>query len=200
MRDDELTIPPRPPLPVPVRPPLPVRTAEEAARAAAAAADAARAATTTARVSPKARVTTTALKAWASRRVREPRAWLVVYAVTLAAIAFWPVPVDSGAGPFLRTVTRVFPMLTYDRIEFGANVVLFVPWGVLLTFLITAERWLVLPIAFLTTFAIECGQGLALAARTPSVHDIIANTAGACLGMLIAVFSEILARSRTTLP
>ncbi|GAA3032668.1 VanZ family protein [Microbacterium dextranolyticum] len=193
MREDQSVIPPRPP--------LPAQSADDAARAAATAAAQA-AAAQTARAAANAATTTAAAQpeAWASRMVREPRAWLVVYVVTLALIAFWPVPVDSGAGPFLRTVTRLFPMLTYDRIEFGANVVLFVPWGLLLTFLLPTQRWLVLPIAFLTTFAIECGQGLALAARTPSVHDLVANTAGACLGMLIAVFAEILARSRTTLP
>lgn len=196
MREDQSVIPPRPP--------LPAQSADAAARAAARAAATAAAAhaAQTARAAASAATTpaTAHPEAWASRMVREPRAWLVVYVVTLALIAFWPVPVDSGAGPFLRTVTRLFPMLTYDRIEFGANVVLFVPWGLLLTFLLPTQRWLVLPIAFLTTFAIECGQGLALAARTPSVHDMVANTAGACLGMLIAVFAEILARSRTTLP
>ena len=131
---------------------------------------------------------------------RSARAWLSAYAVTLALIAFWPVPVDSGAGPLLRAVTRVFPLLTYARIEFGANILLFVPLGFLLTLILARDRWLVMPIAFLTTVTIETGQAIALSARTPSVLDIIANTAGACLGIVLAVFAETLARARAERP
>lgn len=130
-------------------------------------------------------------------RVRDPHIWLSAYGVALALVAFWPVPVDSGAGPFLRSITHIFPVLTYSRIQFGANIVMFVPLGLLLSFILRRERWLVLPIAFLTSVTIETGQAIALAARTPSVLDIIANTAGACAGMVLAAFIEVLERSRT---
>ncbi|MBN9177802.1 MAG: VanZ family protein [Microbacterium sp.] len=131
---------------------------------------------------------------------RDARAWLVAYGVVVALIGFWPVPVDSGAGPLLRAVTAVFPVATYERIEFGANVLMFVPLGLLLTILLPQSRWLVMPIAFVATVVLESGQAIALSARTPSVLDIIANTAGACLGILVAVFVEVLARSRTAPP
>jgi VanZ family protein len=122
------------------------------------------------------------------------RVVLALYGITLAMIALWPVPVDSGAGPFLRGVTRLLPVLTYARIEFTANILLFVPLGVLLM-LILRRRYLILPIAIAVTVAIECSQGLLLDKRTPSVLDIIANTAGACVGMLIVAMVEGL-RSR----
>ena len=131
---------------------------------------------------------------------RDARAWLVAYGVVVALIGFWPVPVDSGAGPLLRAVTAVFPVATYERIEFGANVVMFVPLGLLLTMLLPQARWLVLPIAFVATVTLESGQAIALSARTPSVLDIIANTAGACLGIVLAVFAETLARARAERP
>ena len=134
------------------------------------------------------------------RAAGDPRAWLVAYGVALALIAFWPVPVDSGAGPFLRAVTRIFPLLTYSRIEFTANIAMFVPLGFLLSVILRDARWLVLPLAFLTTVTIETGQAIALSARTPSVLDIIANTAGACAGMLLAALADLLARSRTAAP
>lgn len=143
--------------------------------------------------------TTVATPTTARALLRSPRAWLVAYAVILATIAFWPTPVDQGAGALLRAITRIIPVLTYERIEFLANIVMFVPLGLLLTLIITSNRWLVLPIAFLTTVAVESVQAVALAARTPSILDIIANTAGACLGMLLAVFIETLARSRAPL-
>lgn len=142
-------------------------------------------------------------KPWRSRwarSARSSRAWLSAYVIVLGLIAFWPVPADSGAGPFLRAVTRLFPVLTYSRIEFSANILLFVPLGLLLTFILESDRWLVMPIAFLTTVTIETGQAIALAARTPSVLDIVANTAGACLGIVIAVFAEKLGRARTAPP
>jgi len=129
--------------------------------------------------------------------VRNPRVWLSGYAIVLALIAFWPVHVDSGARPLLRAITRAIPLLTYPRIEFFANVLLFVPLGYLLTLILVRERWMVLPISFLTTVVIETVQAIALSARTPSVLDIIANTAGACAGMLLAAFVELLARSRS---
>lgn len=112
-------------------------------------------------------------------------------------IALWPVPVDSGAAPLVRAITKAFPVLSYDRIEFGANVLLFVPLGLLLSFIMRRERWLVLPIAFVATVTIESTQAVLLSARTPSVLDIIANTAGACVGMMIAGVAERRTHPRT---
>jgi VanZ family protein len=126
---------------------------------------------------------------------RDPRAYLSAYTLTLTAIAFWPTPVDRAAGPVIQAITRLIPMLTYPRIEFASNILLFVPLGLLLTLILTTRRWLVLPIAFLATVTIECVQAVLLDARTPSVLDIVANTAGACLGMLIAVLVQALRRS-----
>lgn len=124
------------------------------------------------------------------RLVRSPRAWLWLYAAVLAAIAVWPVPVDRGAGPFLAFVQRIVPVLTYARIEFGANILLFLPFGVLLTLILRRSRYLIMPIAFVTTVVIESVQGIVLSLRTPSVLDIVANTAGACVGLLIVVGLE----------
>jgi VanZ family protein len=129
---------------------------------------------------------------------RGARVALVVYAAVLAAIALWPVPVDSGARPLLRGVTRWFPMLTYTRIEFSANILLFVPLGILLMIMLR-RRYLVLPIAIAVTVSIESAQALLLDERTPTVQDIIANTAGACFGMLVVAVLEWL-RTRTAAP
>ena len=123
------------------------------------------------------------------------RVVLTIYAISLTLIAYWPVPVDAGAGRFLRVVTRVLPALTYPRIEFSSNILLFVPLGVLLM-LILRRRHLILPIAIVVTVAIECAQELMLDKRTPSVLDIIANTAGACIGVLIVAVVESM-RSRS---
>ncbi len=117
-------------------------------------------------------------------RVRSIAGWILgAYLLALTLIAFWPSPVDAGAGPLIRFVTRLIPVLTYARIEFGANILLFVPLGVLLT-LILRDRALVLPIAIVLTLVIESVQGVLLDRRTPSELDMVANTAGACIGLL----------------
>lgn len=120
---------------------------------------------------------------------RAARILLALYIVALTLIAIWPVPVDRGAGPALRLIGRIIPILTYARIEFASNILLFVPLGVLLA-LILSRRYLVVPIAFVTTVVIESVQGIALALRTPSVMDVVANVTGACIGLLLVAMFE----------
>jgi VanZ family protein len=117
------------------------------------------------------------------------RVLLTLYAVALALIAVWPTPVDAPAAPLLGRLIRVIPWLTYNRIEFGANILLFVPLGLLLALILT-HRYLILPIALVTTVTIESVQAILLSLRTPSVMDILANTTGACLGLLLVALIE----------
>lgn len=127
-------------------------------------------------------------------RVRVGIPLLAVYAVGLAVIAFWPEPVDRGASGLLRAIARVVPLLTYPVVEFTANVLLFVPLGILLAFALPRARLWVVPIALAVTGCIEAAQGLFLAARTPSLADVLANTLGAAIGLAVAVVVERLAR------
>jgi VanZ family protein len=120
---------------------------------------------------------------------RWARTALGIYIAVLTLIAIWPVPVDSGAGPLIRAITRALPIVTHARLEFGANILLFVPLGALLA-VILSRRYLVVPIAFVTTVGIESVQALALDRRVPSVMDIIANVTGACLGLLLVGLVE----------
>ena len=175
-----MTDAPSPPLHIPPRPPLPALPSPRSLSEA--------------RPSP-ARAESKRPNTRLARLTRDPRAYLLAYTLLLTGIAFWPVPVDRGAGPLLRLITRAIPVLTYDRIEFAANILLFVPLGLLLTLILVRNRWLVLPVAFLATVAIECVQALLLDARTPSILDIIANTAGACIGIVLAVFIDALRAS-----
>lgn len=106
---------------------------------------------------------------------------LCAYGLALVLIAFWPTPVDQGVGPLLRTITRAFPWLTYDVIEFTANILLFVPLGALLAVILRAERPLVLPVILATTLLVEGGQ-LLLPERTATLRDVVANTLGGLMG------------------
>lgn len=135
--------------------------------------------------------TTAAVAAVHARRNRVRAARLLaLYGVALALIAFWPEPVDRGASGVLRGITRAVPWLTYDVIETTSNVLLFVPLGVLLAFVIPRQRGLIVPLALATTLVIETGQALFLAARTPSLRDVIANVLGATIGLALVWLRE----------
>ncbi|WP_164515427.1 VanZ family protein [Microbacterium sp. 10M-3C3] len=113
-------------------------------------------------------------------------ALLVVYALTLAFIAFWPTHVDEGAGHVLAAITRRFPWATYARIEFSANIALFAPFGFLLAGLVRAWGW-VIAIGVASSAAIELIQGTLLPGRTASAWDVIANSLGMVAGVVIAL-------------
>ena len=132
-------------------------------------------------------------------KLRRALPWFLAYAVALALIAFWPQHVDKGAGPFLQALMHLLPIVTPHRVEFGANIVLFVPLGALLAILVPRRRHLIMPVGFLVSLTIESIQGVLLDGRTASIYDIIANTAGACIGLLLIEFIEsVLRRSRKT--
>ncbi|WP_347978080.1 VanZ family protein [Microbacterium sp. ProA8] len=126
----------------------------------------------------------------AARRVRFGIPLLILYGVALALIAFWPVPVDREMTGLLRALARAVPLLSYDVVEFGANVLLFVPLGILLALAMPRHRPLVVPVALVVTGAIEAGQALFLDERTASLRDVLANTLGAAAGLLIVVIAE----------
>lgn len=99
---------------------------------------------------------------------RRPVAILAGYIVVLAAIVLWPSPVDQGATGLIARIAEVVPALTHARIEFAANVVLFVPLGALLARILPGHQHLVIPAAFVITVAVESIQAVLLTARTPT--------------------------------
>lgn len=121
--------------------------------------------------------------------------WVLIagYGVTLACLALWPTPVDASLHPLLSSITRQVPWLTYARIEFAANVLLFVPFGFLFTLLLRRAHYVVLPAAVVVTVAVESWQSL-IDERTSSVLDIVANVTGACLGILVAALVRLARR------
>lgn len=125
---------------------------------------------------------------------------LVVYGLALATIALWPTHVDDPASEFLRAITRAVPWLTYPRIEFTANIALFVPFGALLSILFPTTRfWLIIAAAAATSLTAELLQMLATD-RTSSAMDVLANTSGAALGVLIVHLAAHVAKRRQGRP
>jgi glycopeptide antibiotics resistance protein len=81
-------------------------------------------------------------------------------------------------------------------VEFGANVVLFVPLGVLVTLAFRAA-WIGVTVAAVLSASAELVQVL-LPNRTPSARDVLANVLGAAIGAAIVVALRAGRRHRDT--
>ena len=77
--------------------------------------------------------------------------------------------------------------LTFSRLEFVANIAMFVPIGLFLVLLLGRSRWwLAILLAVALTFAIEAAQRF-IAGRVSDPRDLLANSLGAIIGTVIAV-------------
>jgi len=121
-------------------------------------------------------------------------ALLGVYAVALALIAFWPQHVDTDAGPLILWI-QDRTGLSYETIETGSNVLLFVPMGILLTLLL-GRAWIAMLLGIAASATIEIVQTLFLPGRTGSIADVVVNTAGCVIGALMVVLMRRLRAPR----
>lgn len=118
----------------------------------------------------------------------------LVYGVFLAFIVFWPSPIDQPvAGLLSRAISELHErgvpaFIDYEFIEFGANIVLFIPVGFMLGLSIPL-RWFVLALVLgpMLSAAIEIAQRVLLEERYATMADVIANSIGATIGVLLAI-------------
>ena len=132
-----------------------------------------------------------------ARRTALHRATVVLtfaYLIVLVLLAFWPTAIDRDARDLIDSLVGWLgrhgapAWVEYRAIEFGANIALFVPVGFFITILAGAERWwLGLFVGFAASCTIEFGQMALLPDRYATVNDVVANTAGAAAGALLAV-------------
>lgn len=122
--------------------------------------------------------------------------------VVVFAIGYWPVPVDRGVRSVLGSVLDRLTAagapgwVDYAHLEFGANVVMFVPLGVLIALLLPRWEWWLAPIIGLAlSLAIEFGQALLLPERFATPLDVLANSAGATIGALLVTGFRVAARA-----
>lgn len=133
-------------------------------------------------------------------QVSPARTWLrgllVAYLLAVAAVTLGPAPADDGTLGLVRTlVARLADLglpITYLGLEAVANVVMFVPFGVLVGLLLDRPRWVVVLLGAVTSAAIETVQ-LALPTRVPTLQDVVLNTLGAALGVVVL---ELVLRGR----
>lgn len=127
----------------------------------------------------------------------------VVYLAVVLLVTLWPTTVDRGVDPLLRRVleklwSRGVPtFVDYHLVEFSANVLFFVPVGLLLALLLPFRWWWFGAVGgALLSAAVETAQGVFLPGRVSSVEDVVANTAGATIGCLIALAVRLRIRHR----
>lgn len=120
---------------------------------------------------------------------------VVAYFAALLAIVFWPTPVDRPFDGDLKDFLRWLRSLsipqwisTFTTIEFTANIILFVPFGIITAIQFGPRFWpLAVPAGAALSSFIELTQGLFLVERVADWRDIVANTSGALLGALCVV-------------
>ncbi|MFE6256862.1 VanZ family protein [Agromyces sp. NPDC057865] len=127
-----------------------------------------------------------------SRRVVGARIALVPYLVLLGLVVFLPAREAGRVTGIVGWLAEALATVGVPRepaavvLEFLANVVLFTPFGVLVVLAFPGVRWWTVVLAgFLLSVGIELVQ-LAIPSRVSSVSDVVANTTGTALGVVLA--------------
>jgi glycopeptide antibiotics resistance protein len=139
-------------------------------------------------------------------RVRFVAVLTVMYLVVVLLVTLWPTTVDQGMDPYIdRLLAKLWSkgvptFIDYGFIEFSANIVFFVPVGFLLGLLLPFRLWALAVVGGgLLSASVETAQGVFLPGRVSSIDDVIANTAGALVGTLVAVAVRMLILHRDVL-
>jgi glycopeptide antibiotics resistance protein len=118
---------------------------------------------------------------------------LIAFCVAVAVITFWPGPPDPDGQRalkvfLLRAHMNGLPLwITFGKIEFGANIVMFLPIGFFGALALPRFRWIVVPAALSASVAIEAVQAARMPERVGTPRDVVANLLGAVGGYLLAL-------------
>ena len=132
----------------------------------------------------------------------------LVYLAAVACLTLGPQPLDPQNQDLLHRALRVaraalvphWPavaaQLTYNHVEFTANILMFVPLGILLVLLLGRRFWwLVILIGIAMTTVIENAQRF-IPGRVSDFRDIESNSIGTVIGVLFALLVTIPAYRR----
>ena len=115
------------------------------------------------------------------------------YLLFVAWLTLTPQPIGPDDAELIQRVLDALhrrgyvEWLDYDRLEFLANIALFVPVGMFGLLLVGAGAWwlaLLAPVAL--TFGIETAQ-LGIPDRVSDERDLLANTLGGVIGVFVAL-------------
>ena len=124
--------------------------------------------------------------------MRHARLLLALYGVLLAVVLL--APTSTVQASLVLDVVRALQHLgvhgtwsTFTRVEVLTNVLMIAPLTFLGSLVLSRLRWQDwTAYAFIGAACVEMFQGIVLPARQASFSDIVANTAGAALGALLA--------------
>lgn len=128
----------------------------------------------------------------------------IPFLARLALLTLTPRRVEEAMPNLLDLVLSVAHRLGWESLDFTlleivANVLVFVPIGIL-SFLVVPRRWW--PIAIMLgpalSLSIEGAQRVALPHRAATVTDVVANSGGALIGVVLAVVCTLLFAPRTS--
>lgn len=128
----------------------------------------------------------------------------IAYFAAFVGILFWPFPVDRPVDSALMQVimwlhNHGLPQwfIGYRKVEFAANILLFIPLGIIVALRLHSRLWwLAAVIGAAVSGAVELAQAIFLPQRVPAWSDIVANTSGALLGALFVLFVWSVRRHR----
>jgi len=90
----------------------------------------------------------------------------------------------------------MFEWIYWTRLEVLANVAMFVPLALLLTFVLGARRWwIAVALCVALSVGVELAQLALLPGRVASARDVVANGVGALFGVGLAAAIEGVVRS-----
>ena len=130
-------------------------------------------------------------------RLRWLRAAFVAYLVLLAIVVFLPSKEASTVTGFVGVIAGWLAALGLPfreaavGVEFVSNIVMFVPFGLLTTFLWPSRWnwWRMLLLGAATSTFIEVTQ-LIIPGRVTALSDVIANTAGGVVGAAVTAWVQ----------
>ena len=118
----------------------------------------------------------------------------LAYLGALAWVTLTPSSNSDRAFSLLQRVVRELQshastdFLTFERVEFLANIALFVPMGVFVVLLLGRRLWWAgIFVGVLASCWIELAQGIWLSDRVSDPRDLVSNTVGTLLGVLFAL-------------
>lgn len=118
---------------------------------------------------------------------------LAITAIVVLLATMWPTPLDQGYGAsierFLGVLHRngIPTWFGYNKLEFSANVLMFVPVGFLVALLLPVRGWwLALIICPALSIGIELTQSVFLSARFATAIDVASNSIGALIGIVLS--------------
>lgn len=129
-----------------------------------------------------------------ARRLETPRivggVLLVIYLAFAVAVVLSPQRVDGDSLGVYRVLYHLYGQglprwITYDLVQFGANVVLTAPIGLFLAMTLPRRLWWLGAVACTVLFAVGEMAQLLLPARVPSLLDWVANSLGGLAGALV---------------